>query len=350
MSTRSRKRWFFVGLDVHWQQTTVCILNQHGKQIKRLTIRGPWKDVLPVLQRLRGHVAVCYEASCGYGHLYDLLRAVCQRVLVAHPGQLRLIFRSKRKNDRFDAAKLAKLLFLNEVPAVHVPRLKVRAWRQLIEYRSRLVEKRVRCKNSLRALLRSLGILAPRGFGLWTRRGLEWLRTLELPELYALRRDLLHEELLLLARQISRAEKELEHFSRRHPAVALLRTIPGVGIRTAEAMVAYIDDPQRFGSNKAIGAYFGLVPCQDQSAAMNRYGHITKEGPATARKLLTEAAWQGIRRSPTIRAYFDRVCRADPDRRKIALVATSHYLARVMQAMLRSGEAWRETSAQAQRT
>jgi hypothetical protein len=42
-----------------------------------------------------------------------------------------------------------------------------------------------------------------------------------------------------------------------------------------------------------------------------------------------------------IRAYFERVRRRDPDRRKIALVATMHYLVRVMLAMLRTGEAWR---------
>src|SRR5262249_22126901 len=52
---------------------------------------------------------VCYEASCGYGHFHDLLRPLAARVLVAHPGQLRLIFRSKNKNDRHDAERLAKL-------------------------------------------------------------------------------------------------------------------------------------------------------------------------------------------------------------------------------------------------
>ena len=63
------------------------------------------------------------------------------------------------------------------------------------------------------------------------------------------------------------------------------------------------------------------------------------------RHLLTEAAWHGTRRSARIRAYFQRIQRGDPERRKIALVATAHYLARVMHAMLRTGEAWRETGA-----
>ncbi len=73
---------------------------------------------------------------------------------MAHPGQLRLIFRSRRKNDRVDATKLAKLLFLDEGPPVHVPSADVRAWRGMIEFRSKLVGERTRVKNRLRALLR----------------------------------------------------------------------------------------------------------------------------------------------------------------------------------------------------
>lgn len=64
---------------------------------------------------------VCYEASCGNGHYHDLLRPVASRVAVAHPGQLRSIFRSKDKNDRKDAERLAKLLYLRKVPTVPVP-------------------------------------------------------------------------------------------------------------------------------------------------------------------------------------------------------------------------------------
>jgi hypothetical protein len=56
-------------------------------------------------------------------------------VVVAHPGKVRLIFRAKRKNDRIDARKLAKLLFLDEVPLVYVPSADRRMWRSMIEAR-----------------------------------------------------------------------------------------------------------------------------------------------------------------------------------------------------------------------
>jgi transposase len=64
------------------------------------------------------------------------MRPVAARVLVAHPGRLRLIFRSSDKNDRKDAERLAKLLYLGEAPAVHVPSQDVRTWRELINCRS----------------------------------------------------------------------------------------------------------------------------------------------------------------------------------------------------------------------
>ena len=59
-----------------------------------------------------------------------------------------------------------------------------------------------------------------------------------------------------------------------------------------------------FARSKQVGSYFGLVPCQDQSGDKNRLGHITRDGSATVRQLLTEAAWISLRRSPTVRAYL----------------------------------------------
>jgi transposase len=340
----STSSMYYVGLDVHQKRSSVCILDRDGKQVKRLEVKGSWARVVEAVAQVPGPFSVCYEASCGYGHLYEKLAPLplARHVAVAHPGQLRLIYRSKRKNDRVDAAKLAKLLYLDMVPQVHVPRADVRAWRALITYRHKLMSKRVAVKNQIRALLRGLGIQALPAKRLWSRKGLAWLKGQELSESDALRRDMSLEELEEVNAKIRRVEKELDRRADAHGAVALLRTIPGVGVRTAEAVIAHLDDVSRFSRNKQVGSYFGLVPCQDQSAGRDRLGHITKDGPPAVRKLLCEAAWQGIRRSPALKSFFERVTRGEDDRRKIALVATAHHLARVMAAMLRTGEVWRE--------
>ena len=331
-----------VGLDIHTTRISICVLDERGQVVHRSQVRGI-EPMLTILKGLPDRFEVCYEASCGYGHYHDLLRPLAVRVVVAHPGQLRLIFRSKNKNDRNDAERLAKLLYLGETPTVHVPSPDVRAWRELINYRAHVIAKRTRAKNTVRALLRSAGVVPPKNPGLWTKKGLAWLRQLELPTAsQRLRRDLLLSKIEILVAQVKRIEHELNRQARTSPAVARLRTIPGVGPRTAEAVAAFIDDPHRFKNAKAIGRYFGLVPSQDQSGDRNRLGHITREGPPVVRQLVAEAAWQAIRRSPSVRAFFERVQRDDPQRQKIALVATAHHLVRVMWSMLRHGTTWQE--------
>lgn len=124
----------YVGLDIHIKQISICVLNENGKLDRRAQVRSI-DEMINFLEQLPDRFEVGYEASCGYDHYHDLLRPLATRVVVAHPGQLRLIFRSKHKNDRHDAEKLAKLLFLGETPAVHVPSPDVRAWRELITCR-----------------------------------------------------------------------------------------------------------------------------------------------------------------------------------------------------------------------
>jgi len=332
----------YVGLDLHTKQITSCVLNSDGKLHERWQV--PQIDQLVErLSRFQQPFKVTYEAGCGYGRFHELLAPIAANVMVAHPGLLKIIYGSQRKNDRHDAERLAKLLYLDAVPAVYVPSADVRARRELIVFRHRLVEKTTRSKNGLRGLLRTLAIRPPRTPGLWSQEGLAWLKGLALPHsLQTLRRNLLVDERESLKQQIGQVEQELARFSSDHPAIRRLCTIPGVGLRTAEAVVAFLDDPHRFQHSKQVGAYFGLVPCQDQSGDKNRLGHITRDGSATVRQLLTEAAWQATRRSPTVRDHFERIPGGDKGRRKIALTATAHYLVRVMWSMLRHETDWQE--------
>ena len=337
---------WYVGLDVHQRMSCICILDENGKVIKEQRVSDCWAVVIEELKKIKERFTICYEASCGYGYLHDQFKRIAQRVVVAHPGKLRLIFCSKRKNDRVDAKKLATLLFLDQVPAVYVPTADQRGWRSMIEFRRRLIDKRTQVKNGLRSLLRGQGVMLPRGKKLWTVKGLAWVAELPLDEMIAIQRDMLLMQLEGLQPQIRRVEVELNRRAKANLGICLLTTIPGVGVRTAEAVLAYIDDPRRFSRNNQIGAYFGLVPCEDTSVK-HRLGHITCDGPATARKLLVEAAWQTVRRCPRTRALFERLQKGNPQRKKIAIVAVAHHLARVMLAMLRTGEAWR-TEPQAQ--
>ena len=113
-----------VGLDYHQSRSSrLEILDPAGARFKHLEVKGDWTKLLEAVdQQVPKPFAICFEASCGYGHLYDQLAQRAASVEVAHPGDLRLIFRSKRKNDRIDAGKIAKILHLDMVPKVHVPK------------------------------------------------------------------------------------------------------------------------------------------------------------------------------------------------------------------------------------
>jgi transposase len=329
----------YVGLDVHSRQSSLCILNSAGGTVNEIQLKGPRSGVVDRLRQLDQPFSVCYEASCGYGHLYEALRPLAHHVAVAHPAKLRLIYKSKRKNDRVDAQKLAKLLLLDMVPQVHVPHADIRAWRSLIILRQRVMAQMVRAKNQVRAVLRENDIAGPKW--LWSKKKLAWLGSLDtLHPVAKLRLDLAVEEFKSLDQKVKRLEAELRRYADRHPAVTLLMTIPGVGIRTAETFVAWVDDVARFRRTRQLGAYFGLVPCQDASADRNRLGHITKDGPPVMRKLICEATWTAVKKCPSFKRYFERTMADKPERKKIAIVAAAHRMIRVMGAMMRSGTAY----------
>ena len=96
----------YVGLDVHARRSSMCVLDGDGKTVRQLEVRGEWPTLLERIAReVPRPFSVCFEASCGYGYLHGRLSTLAHSVSVAHPGRLRLIFKSKRKHDRVDAAR-----------------------------------------------------------------------------------------------------------------------------------------------------------------------------------------------------------------------------------------------------
>lgn len=336
---------YFIGMDVHQRMTVVCILNTQGHIVQRQKIKGGWDRVMDWLAQVNQPFEIAYETSSGYGWLYDQLSQLplAQKVTSAHPGALRVIFESKQKHDAGDAEKIAQMLRAGLLKASYVPKLQVREWRSMIETRRQQVAKRTRAKNQIRAILRSHAIPGLSCDRQWTKAGIAWLNQLELPLASRINLEMLLEQIDQLNQQIKRLEKHLNTQARNHPGVALLCTIPGVGIRTAEAMMATIDDPWRFKKAKQIGPYLGLTPSEYSTGGRQRLGHITKQGSPLCRQLLCEATWQAIRLSPTLKAHFERLCQGDPQRKKKALVGTARHIAVCMLAMLRSGETWQES-------
>lgn len=136
-------------------------------------------------------------------------------------------------------------------------------------------------------------------------------------------------------------EAKLNAIAGKDQRVKLLQTIPGVGPRLAEVVVAVIDDPKRFKTRKQVAAYAGLVPRQYESGAVSRSGGITGAGHRLLRAMLVEVAWMMKLHNRHLHGIFERTCRGVKSRRKIAIVALARRLLIICWTMLRDGSTWR---------
>jgi transposase len=291
---------------------------------------------------------VVIEACMLSGWVVDLCRTLQIEVIVANVAENAWKWKQvKRKTDRDDALKLAKLAALGQITAVHTPRSDVRQQRTLIKHRKALVGQRNRVQNIMRALLSAQGLAMPRGASAWTQTGLEELRQQARPLEECSTQDLWRGELMLhlamydfVCSHIKELEKKLDALGRENENVRLLQTIPGVGPRTAEMVAAWIDNPRRFKSGRHVSAYAGLVPRKFQSGEVDRNGRITKRGPRALRSALVESAWLALRYNPWALEVYLRICKGQKTRKKQALVAVARKLLVTCWAILRTRKGW----------
>ena len=97
-------------------------------------------------------------------------------------------------------------------------------------------------------------------------------------------------EIAELEGRIREVERSLERMSRRSELVVRLRTIPGVGLLTATALVAFVGDVHRFPSSRHFASYLGLTPRESSSGLRRRLGAISKRGDPYLRMLLIHGA------------------------------------------------------------
>jgi transposase len=328
---------WYVGMDVHKDSTVLNIFDPAAEPARRrrlVTVPSTREGLESALKPLGGQCKVAYEVGIQAQWVAEIVRPLAAEVQVANPSRIPWLFRDGRKNDSLDAHKLATLLYLDQLPRVHLPRAEVSNWRSLINSRRGVIKRRTMVKNQIRSILRA-GMLRCPHKSLWTRRGLAWLKELSLEAARAGMIRRLLNELEMLEANLADLEQDLDRIARGQPAVAHLRTIPGIGPRCAEAIVAYADDVHRFGRGRQFASYFGMTPTQDASGRVDRHGHISKRGPGVVRWVLVEAAHQVVRHCAVVRAFCQRIWRGKKDRYKKAIVATGRKLLTVMFAMLR---------------
>lgn len=336
-----------LAIDLGKYKCVACLYRPAAAAADYRTISTSRAELERLIRTTRPAV-VAIEACSLSGWVHDLCRELGVACRVANTASEAWKYKhAKRKTDRDDALRLAQLEALGQLPEVTVPAKRVREWRALIAHRQALVGQRVAAQNRVRAVLVGQGLPAPRGHRAWTAAGLAGIGQFARPlsecgpdELWRGMLDLALTAYRQAEALVAVAEARLDELGRADRRVRLLDSMPGLGPRTAEAVVAHLDDPKRFKSGKQVAAYGGLVPRQYQSGEDDRRGRITKRGPAVLRKLLVQCAWAMLRYNAWARAVFDRLSRGRA-RRKQAVVALARKVLVRCWAMLRDGAAWR---------
>jgi transposase len=337
-----------VAMDLGKNKTVVCVYDAvSGKHCFKTIMTTPQQIHDLIVEESPGRIVL--EICSVAGWVFDLAKSLGVEVQVANTnGQAWRWKNTRRKNDRQDALKLAQLSAMNQLRTVHIPVRHVRQKRALIQYRQSLVTRCVEVKNSIRSILDKEGLPMPAGRGAWTRESMMELKAMALPVNRCngdnLWRGILWVELQMLLKitqLLRRLEQKLNRAGEEDKRVNLLRTIPGVGPRLAEAVVAYIDNPHRFANCKQVGCYAGLTPRQYQSGDSNRVGKISGQGNNLLRALLVEVSWAGLQHNQWMRSTYQRILRGSPSRKKIAIIAVARKLLIRCWAMLRDATEWR---------
>lgn len=336
-----------LALDLGKYKTVGCTYeSESGVHQFQRTFTSP-ADLQRLVQEIKPDRVVIEVCSIA-GWVCDLMGRLGIAVQVANTSDDAWRWRKvKQKDDRRDALKAARLSAVNQVREVYIPPIAVREWRALITYRRHLVGRRTKIKNHIRDLLVREGQILARGSRCWTKLGQEVLTSMARPlaevggaELW--RGELWEElqQLQMVQARIASVEEKLNAIGEADQRVQLLRTIPGVGPRLAEAIVALLDQPQRFRKASQVGGYVGMVPKAFDSGESERRGHITRQGSGLVRSLLVEVAWAGLRHNAWMRRTYQRLSGGKKARRKIAIVAVGRKLLVRCWAMLRDNRAW----------
>jgi transposase len=198
----------------------------------------------------------------------------------------------RSKTDRADVKGMLEAWRNSEIRPVPI---KTEAQQQLIalhRVRSTWIVTRTARINTSRGILREFGILVPNGASRVPAKVTELIEDADV-ELPISVRELLNEfvmEIRQLTSRIENIERQLAAIAAATPVVERLRSIPGVGLLTATALIAFVGNVERFPSSRHFACYLGLTPREHSSGLRRQLGQISKRGDVYLRMLLTHGA------------------------------------------------------------
>ena len=274
--------------------------------------------------------------ACGSAHHWGrALAKLGHTVRLLPPHETRRYVR-RNKTDQTDARAMLEAARNEEIHTVPSKSEMQQAVASLHRIRTTWVRTRTARLNTLRGLLREFGITIPVGARHVVPRVGALIEDAEAPVPMSLRATLaeLCEEIRTLTSRLRALEHQLAAVAEQLPQVAHLRTIPGIGLLNATALVACVGDVRRFPSGRHFASYLGLTPREHSSGGRRRLGAISKQGDQYLRTLLMHAARGTLSHSlhPTKPSPFRTWARTVAARRgsNIATAAIANRLARMV--------------------
>jgi transposase len=264
-------------------------------------------------------------------------------VLVANPRQMEGPKQRKRKNDRVDAHKLARVGRMDPQSLFAIEHRSVEVRQDLVALRARhaVVAVRKDLINTVRGLVKSMGTRLPKCSTESFAKKVEGALP---PEV--------RDALLPLVRLVEALSSSIKGYDERieklatekYPHTKLLRQVKGVGPLTSLAYVLTLQDPQRFVKSRDVGPYLGLVPKQEDSGDSQPQLRITKMGDMMVRQLLVGSAHYILGPfgpDTDLRRYGLRLSeRGGKNAKKRAVVAVARKLAVLLHCLWVSGEVY----------
>ena len=331
-----------VGVDLGDKWSSYCILGLDGEKLTEGELATTPQEFAEFFQGMAParvvievgtHSAWAREAVAGCGH----------EVLVANPRQMDGPKRRKRKNDRIDAHKLARVGRMDPQSLCPVGHRSAEVRQDLVALRARdaLVAVRTELINTTRGLVKSMGARLPKcSSGSFSKKVAGALPL-------ALREALMPLVHLVetLSDGIKAYDERIEKLAtEKYPQTELLRQVKGVGALTALTYVLTLEDPKRFAKSRDVGPYLGLVPKQEDSGDRQPQLRITKMGDMMLRRLLVGSAHYILGPfgpDTDLRRYGIRLCeRGGKNAKKRAVVAVARKLGVLLHRLWVSGEVY----------
>lgn len=286
--------------------------------------------------------------ACGSAHYWGRqFQSYGHEVRLLPPLQVRP-YVGRNKTDRSDVKGMLEADRNSAIRPVPVKSVDQQQMTALHRVRSTWKATRTARLNMLRGLLRELGVVIPLGAANVVPAVLEQIEDADSPIPSGCREifNQLCGEIRELESRIQEAERQIEALARQTPVVERLQSIPGIGVLTATALVAFVGDVRRFDSGRQFASYLGLTPREHSSGNRRHLGRISKRGDTYLRMLLIHGGrsvvWAAARSTPrTDRLYGWALEVQDRRGHNKAAVAMANKLARFAWATWKRDELYR---------